>query len=94
MTNKILRYHEKGAFDVNWDTFTVECGSCPSAATQSLIFDSSGNLWVATAYGTDLGAPIYIMKYLAANLALLNPPAELVPITTTMYRGNQMAFNL
>ncbi len=51
LTNRILRYHEKGVFDVNWDTFTVECGACPSAATQSLIFDPSGNLWVATAYG-------------------------------------------
>ena len=52
LTNRILRYHEKGVFDVNWDTFTVECGACPSAATQSLLFDPSGNLWVATAYGT------------------------------------------
>lgn len=39
-----------------------------------------------------MGGPIYILKYLAANLTLPNPPAEPFPITTTMYRGNQMAF--
>lgn len=40
-----------------------------------------------------MGAPIYIFEYLAANLGLLNPPAELNPIQATMYRGNQMAFD-
>jgi hypothetical protein len=94
LTNIILRYHSNGPFDVNWDTFTVECGSCPSSATQSLLFDSSGNLWVATAYGKDLGAPIYIQKYLATDLTLPNPSAVPYPkITAPMYRGNQMAFN-
>jgi hypothetical protein len=96
LTNRILRYHSNGLFDVNWDTFTVECGSCPSAATQSLLFDSSGNLWVATAYGKDLGVPIYILKRPAANLTLPNPgayPLAQPPITAPMYRGNQMAFN-
>jgi len=93
-TNIILRYNANGHFDTNWDTFTVTCGFvCPSSATESLLFDSSGNLWVATHFGTDLGAPIYIFKYLAANLADLNPPAEPGPIMATMYRGDQMAFN-
>jgi hypothetical protein len=49
---------------------------------------------VATAYGEDLGGPIYIFKYLAANLKLPNPPAELLPIMAPMKRGNQMAFNV
>ena len=93
LTNKILRYDENGHFNVDWDTFTVSCGLCPTAQTQSLLFDSSGNLRVATAYGTDLGGPIYILEYLAANLKLPNPPAEPSPIKATMYRGNQMAFN-
>jgi hypothetical protein len=93
---KILRYDENGHFDVDWDTFTVVCGPnpCPTTQTQSLLFDSSGNLWVATAYGTDLGAPIYIFKYLAANLKLPNPPAQPSPIMADMLRGNQMAFNV
>jgi hypothetical protein len=97
LTNRILRYGPNGHFDVNWDTFTVECGAvspCPTTQTQSLLFDSSGNLWVATAYGEDLGVPIYVFKYLAANLKLPNPPAELLPIMATMKRGNQMAFNV
>lgn len=94
LTNKILRYHQNGHFDVNWDTFTVECGLCPSGDTQSLLFDSSGNLWVATAYGEDLKGPIYIQEYLAADLTKLNPPAQPNPITAQMKRGNQMAFNV
>jgi hypothetical protein len=59
-----------------------------------LLFDSFGNLYVATAYGTDLGGPIYILKYLAANLSLPNPPAELMPTKAKLFRGNQMAFNV
>jgi hypothetical protein len=96
LTNKILRYQPDGGFYVDWDTFTVECGlisPCPTTQTQSLLFDSSGNLWVATSYGTDLGAPIYIFKYLATDLGLLNPPAQPSPIQAKLYRGGQMAFN-
>jgi len=94
LTNKILRYAQNGHFNVDWDTFTIACGSCPTAQTQSLLFDSFGNLWVATAYGTDLGGQIYILKYLAANLKLPNPPAEPMPIKAKLFRGNQMAFNV
>ena len=93
LTNRILRYDANGNFNVNWDTFTIECGNCPTTVTQSLLFDSTGDLWVATAYGTDLGGPIFIFEYLAANLNLLNPPAQPNPIQAAMYRGNQMAFN-
>jgi hypothetical protein len=94
LTNKILRYQQDGTFNVDWDTFTVECSSCPTTQTQSLLFDRFGDLWVATAYGTDLGGPISIFKYLAANLKLPNPPAQPGPITATLFRGNQMAFNV
>jgi hypothetical protein len=97
---KILRYDENGNFDVVWDTFTVACPNpisyplCPTTQTQSLLFDSLGNLWVATAYGKDLGgAPIYIFEYLAGDLKKPNPPAQPIPIVASMYRGNQMAFN-
>ncbi|HLY16424.1 MAG TPA: hypothetical protein VKR61_04335 [Bryobacteraceae bacterium] len=94
LTNIILRYQVNGHFDTNWDTFKVACGApCPTSDTQSLLFDSSGNLWVATAYGEDLGGPIYIFKYLAADLTLPNPTAQPNPIVADMYRGDQMAFN-
>src|SRR5579862_981090 len=93
LTSIILRYQANGHFDTNWDTFAVVCSFCPTSQTQSLLFDSSGNLWVATAYGEDLGGPIYIFKYLAADLTLPNPTAQPNPIVADMYRGDQMAFN-
>jgi hypothetical protein len=93
LTNIILRYQVNGQFDTNWDTFQVVCNApCPTSETQSIAFDSSGNLWVATAYGEDLGGPIYIFEYLAAQLTLPNPQAQPNPILANMYRGNQMAF--
>lgn len=95
-TNRILRYQPDRRFDTNWDTFTVTCPVafvCPTTQTNSLLFDSSGNLWVATSYGLDDGGPIYIFEYLAANLTLPDPPAEPAMIVANMYRGDQMAFN-
>ncbi|MGB6943108.1 MAG: hypothetical protein WBE37_11975 [Bryobacteraceae bacterium] len=94
LSNVILRYDAKGKFDTNWDTFTVVCNvACPTSDTQSLLFDSFGNLWVATAYGTDLGGPIYLFEYLAADLTLPNPLPQPNPIAANMYRGNQMALD-
>jgi hypothetical protein len=95
LTNIILRYQVNGQFDTNWDTFTVSCGGlpCGTSETTSMLFDSSGNLWVATAYGEDLGAAIYIFEDPAANLTQPNPAAQPNPIVAEMYRGNQMAFN-
>jgi hypothetical protein len=94
LSNVILRYKANGQFDTNWDTFTVVCNvACPSSSTQSLLFDSFGNLYVATAYGTDVGGPIYLFKYLAADLTLPNPLPQPNPIAANMYRGNQMAFD-
>ena len=94
LTNVILRYQANGQFDTNWDTFQNVCNApCPTSDTDSIVFDSSGNLWVATAYGTDLGGPIYIQEYLAAELTAPNPQPQPSPILASMYRGNQMAFN-
>lgn len=94
-TNVILRYQSNGQFDINWDTFIVSCNGlpCGSSETQSMLFDSSGNLWVATAYGEDLGVPIDIFEYLAADLTQPNPQAQPNAIVADMYRGDQMAFN-
>jgi hypothetical protein len=98
LTNRILRYKNDGTFDVNWDTFTIACPpqpsvpACPTDVTQSLVFDPTGDLYVATAYGEDLGgAPIWIFRYRESDLADLNPPAS-GSFTAPMYRGNQMAF--
>jgi hypothetical protein len=96
LSNRILRYGPNGRFDANpsWDAFTVTAPEgCPTSQTQSLVFDPLGNLWVATAYGTDLSGPICILEYPAANLILPNPPAGPMLIKTTLYRGNQMAFD-
>ena len=98
LTNKILRYRQGGRFIVDWDTFTVECPPSPalcfSPSTQSLLFDTSGNLWVALAYGDTVhGYPIYIFEYPPAELAKATPsPSQ--TITVTLNRGNQMAFNV
>ncbi len=96
LTNRILRYGPKGQFEANpnWDTFTVTAPQgCPTSQTQSLLFDPLGNLWVATAYGTDLGGPICILEYPAANLTMPNPSAGPMVIETALYRGDQMAFD-
>jgi hypothetical protein len=95
VTNVILRYKVNGKFDANWDTFAVACGSnCPAPGTDSLLFDPSGNLYVATAYGLDLHGPIAIFEYPAASLNAPNPQPLTNPIHANMYRGNQMAFDL
>jgi DNA-binding beta-propeller fold protein YncE len=93
VSNVILRYHANGTFDKDWDTFTVTCGAC-SPGTASLLFDPlSGDLWVATHYGEDLGVPIYILKYPAANLSVANPLSSFT-FTTALTRGDQMALNV
>ncbi len=94
LTNLILRYEANGKFDTNWDTFSVACNApCYSPTTESILFDPSGNLWVATAYGTGAANPIFILEYLAADLSMPNPPAQSNPIMANMMRGDQMAFN-
>jgi outer membrane protein assembly factor BamB len=92
----ILQYQKSGQFSANWSTFTLPASEIPS--TQSLLFDKSGNLWVATAYGFPVAqegypvTPISIYEYAAASLAAANP-SPVFTITTYLYRGNQMAFD-
>lgn len=90
--NRVLRYHPDGTFDANWDTFTVTCQGCGGGGTESLLFDSDGNLYLATHYGEDFGDPIYIFKYLAQDLQQANPTQLPASIHTQMVRGDQMAF--
>jgi hypothetical protein len=107
-TTVILRYKPDGTFDVNWDQFQLQCPypsppypplpyPCFSPATESLLFDAAGNLWVATAYGLPQGdpfSPIYIFKFPAAALTGATPaPLTILPIMASMWRGDQMTFD-
>lgn len=80
--NRILRYHSDGTFDTNWDTFTVNCVNCGNGATESLLFDSEGNLYVATHYGEAAGYAVNIYKYPSAELGQANPVQSPMYITT------------
>ncbi len=111
-TSVILRYKPDGTFNVNWDQFKLQCPPpkpplpypCFSAATESLLFDAAGNLWVATAYGIPHGdptypfSPIYIFKFEAAALTAADPGAIPGPVPAPiimagMIRGDQMTFD-
>jgi DNA-binding beta-propeller fold protein YncE len=91
-SNRILRYHADGTFDTNWDTFTVTCENCGGGDTESMLFDSEGDLYVATHYGGAAGYAVNIYKYLAADLEQANPQQWPAVIATGMIRGDQMAF--
>ncbi len=93
-TNHILRYHADGTFDTNWDTFTVTCENCGGGGTESLLFDSQGDLYVATHYGDAVGPTwaVNIYKYMASDLVQPNPQQVPTVIYTKMIRGDQMAF--
>ncbi len=93
-SNHILRYHADGTFDANWDTFTVTCENCGGGGTESLLFDSQGDLYVATHYGDPVGPTwaVNIYKYMASDLVQPNPQQVPTVIYTKMIRGDQMAF--
>jgi DNA-binding beta-propeller fold protein YncE len=93
VSNVILRYQPNGQFDTNWDTFRITCGACVQNATGGLLFDHSGNLWVATRYGLDTGGPIYVQEYPESRLALPNPGPLPSPILANLNREDQMAFD-
>lgn len=59
---------------------------------ESLVFDTSGNLYVASHYGTS-GYQVVILKFSPAALLKPMPVPTGVPITTTVGRGNQMGFD-
>jgi hypothetical protein len=93
-SNHILRYHADGTFDANWDTFTVTCENCGGGGTESLLFDSQGDLYVATHYGDPVGPTwaVNIYKYMSSDLVQPNPQQVPTVIYTKMIRGDQMAF--
>jgi len=97
-TSLILRYTKTGiplgSGGSYWNTFDLSSlvGSNP---VESLLFDPSGNLYVATIYGTN-GYQVMIFKYSASQLSKKKPaPAGSPwPIVTTTGRGDQMAWDV
>jgi len=94
-TATILRYTKTGASfgpkGAYWNTFNMSAlvGVNPP---QALLFDSSGNLYLATNYGED-GYVVEIFEYSAKELLKKTPVPVGPPITTTIEQGGQMAWD-
>jgi hypothetical protein len=94
-TATILRYTKTGAsFGPKggyWSTFNMSAlvGVNPP---QALLFDSSGDLFLATNYGED-GYVVAIFKYSAKELLKEAPVPVGPPIVTTIEQGGQMAWD-
>jgi hypothetical protein len=96
-TSTILRYSKSGASfgpkGSYWSTFNMSSlvGSNPP---QALLFDSSGDLYLATNYGVSgEGYTVEIFEYLAKELLKETPVPVGPPITTNIVRGGQMAWD-
>jgi hypothetical protein len=93
-TQTILRYHSSGTplgpSGSYWSTFNLNDPNGNPAG--SLLFDSHGNLYVATNFGTS-GYVVKIYKFLASQLVTSSPVATGSPIITTLGRGDQMAWD-
>lgn len=98
-SNVILRYKSDGTRLVClggpptpcWSTFNLNSYFVGNLI-ESLVFDTSGNLYVASHYGTS-GYQVVILKFSPAALLKKMPVPTGVPITTTVGRGDQMAFD-
>jgi hypothetical protein len=94
-TPTILRYSKTGAsFGLKgsyWSTFTLPPSASGNPA-EGLLFDSSGNLYVATYYG-ESGYQVEIIEYSAKELFKMSPVPTGSPIITTLDRGDQMAWD-
>jgi DNA-binding beta-propeller fold protein YncE len=96
-TSTILRYTKAGApFGPKgsyWRTFNMSSlvGSNPP---QALLFNSSGDLYLATNFGeTGDGYTVEIFEYTAKELLKEAPVPVGPPITTTIEQGGQMAWD-
>src|SRR5271170_3700721 len=97
LTATVLRYTKGGASfgpkGAYWNTFNMTSlvGSNPPEA---LLFDPSGNLYVATNYGeSGAGYTVEIFKYLAKNLTKQAPQPVGSPIITNIQQAGQMAWD-
>ena len=95
LTKTILRYQPTGApFGTGgafWSTFDVS-PYFNGNPVESLLFDSSGNLYVSSHYGTS-GYQVMIIKFSALQLLGKTPVPSGLTIITTVGRGDQMAFD-
>jgi|HubBroStandDraft_5_1064220.scaffolds.fasta_scaffold13431_2 hypothetical protein len=96
LTATVLRYTKSGASfgpkGAYWSTFNMTSlvGSNPPEA---LLFDPSGNLYVATNYG-ESGYVVKIFEYSAKELLKETPvPTPGSPIVTTIGQAGQMAWD-
>jgi hypothetical protein len=87
-TGQVLRYGSSGTQFANWDTLHIPNSPNPAA---SVVFDKSGNLWVDSYFGTS-GYTVVIYEYAKASLSNPNP-APIKTFTTSLPRGDQMAFD-
>jgi DNA-binding beta-propeller fold protein YncE len=96
ITSTILRYNKSGfpfgPKGIYWSTFSLASlvGGNP---IEGLLFDSSGNLYVSTYYGTS-GYQVEIFRFSAGQLLKPAPLPSGPPIVTTTGRGNQMAWDV
>ena len=90
----ILRYTKAGAAfgptGSYWSSFNLS-SLIGSNIIEGLLFDSSGNLYVATYYGT-AGYQVVIIKFTAKQI-LKASPASSATIVTNLNRGDQMAWD-
>jgi hypothetical protein len=97
LTGTILRYTKTGASfgpgGSYWSTFNMS-SLIGSNALQALLFDSSGNLYVATNYGESAeGYTVEIYRFSASQLSKATPEPSGSPIITTIEQGGQMAWD-
>jgi DNA-binding beta-propeller fold protein YncE len=94
-TPAILRYTKTGAafgpLGSYWRSFNLS-SLIGSNIIEGLLFDSSGNLYVATYYGTS-GYQVVIYKFTAKEI-LQAKPAPSETIVTNLNRGGQMAWDV
>jgi hypothetical protein len=97
LTSTVLRYSKSGASfgpkGAYWSTFDMssQVGSNPP---EGLLFDSSGDLYVATNYGENgSGYKVEIFEYSARELTKQAPVPIGSPIITTAGAGDQMAWD-
>jgi hypothetical protein len=88
-SNVIQRYKRNGHPTDNWESFTMPLDVPASEYVIGLLFDSAGDLYVASYWN---GPPNYIYKYAAADLDLVNP-TPVQSIATGLVRGEQLAFD-
>jgi hypothetical protein len=95
LTSTILRYSKSGVpFGPGgsyWSTFSMT-SLVGANGLEGLLFDSKGNLYVATNYGTS-GYVVEIFKYSASELLQETPVPTRSPIITTAGGGDQMAWD-